>query len=124
MRDLATSQDIIGWHNFMEGCISTDIFATQHAHLSSSLARINALDWMMHLIRKLLHMTHGQWMVKHRLELIQQMNTLSGTQLHMVPKESQFLLEIDMNDLAAGELEGQEYWVCAMEGAVGAQDVT
>ncbi len=59
-------------------------------------------------------------MVKQRIDLLQKIDSLCRTQSHEVPEELRFLLEIDTNVLAAGEVEGQEYWVCAMEAAIGA----
>ena len=32
MRAIATSQDTIGWHNFMEGRVSNKLYLTQHLH--------------------------------------------------------------------------------------------
>jgi hypothetical protein len=62
----------------------------------------------------------GYLMVKRRIDLLQRIDYLSKVQVHEVPEESRFLLEIDTNELTQGEVEGQEYWVCAMEAAIGA----
>jgi hypothetical protein len=63
MQCLASSQDLIGWRNFMEGRISCCFFEVQQSHLSSGHARMNASDWVQQLILKVLHMTHGQWIL-------------------------------------------------------------
>ena len=43
---------------------------------------------------------------------------LAGTHHNDLPDESRFLLEIDTNRLAKGDVEGQDYWVHAMEAAI------
>jgi hypothetical protein len=59
----------------------------------------------------------GYMAVKNRIWLLHQIDRLSQTQVHEVPEESRFLLDIDTNDLAHGHMEDQEYWVSAMEAA-------
>jgi hypothetical protein len=54
---------------------------------------------------------------KNCISLLHQTEQLSQMQLHEVPEESGFLLEVDTNLLAIGHTEEQEYWVCAMEAA-------
>ena len=44
MRALASSQDKIGWRNFMEGCISTHFYFMQHYHLALSGSYLNGSD--------------------------------------------------------------------------------
>lgn len=132
MTALAHNQDLIGWRNFMEGRVSTHFFRLQQDHLDQGSHRINATDWMRGFITKILHMTHAQWLlrnfmlhdyklgyltVKNRIGLLHQIDRLSHTQVHEVPEESRFLLEIDINHLAHGHTEDQEYWVSAMEAA-------
>ena len=138
MAALAASQDLIGWRNFTEGRISHHFFSIQQAHLATTSVRMNASDWTRKLITKILHLTHAQWllrnfmlhdhktgfhMVKRRIDLLLKINILCRTQLHEVPDESKFLLEIDTNDLANGDTESQEYWVCAMEAAINSTSV-
>jgi hypothetical protein len=60
MKALANSQDIIGWRNFMEGCISTNFYFIQHYHLALSGSYLNGSDWTKSLISKLPHITHLQ----------------------------------------------------------------
>ena len=44
MRSLTSSQDKIGWRNFMEGCISTHFYFIQHYHLALSGSYLNGSD--------------------------------------------------------------------------------
>ena len=138
MTSFAHSQDLIGWRNFMEGRVSNHLFSIQQDHLSPGIARMNASDWMKKLITKVLHMTHAQWllrnfmlhdyntgflMVKRKVDLLHKLDHLSRTQLHEIPEESKFLLDIDTNCLARNNFAEQEYWVCAMEAAVRSKSV-
>ena len=129
----ARDQDIIGWRNFMEGRVCSQFAHTQHVHLSNSESLLNTDTWMRIFISKLLHMSHSQWILrnfmlhdtaagylrlKDRLELITKIAELSTTDPSTLPEESRFLLEIDTNRLAEGDLDGQDYWVHAMEAAI------
>ena len=59
----------------------------------------------------------GYLRLKDRMDLINKIETLSNTPVHDVPEESRFLLDIDTNHLAEGDLDTQDYWVHAMEAA-------
>ena len=133
VEQVAKDQDIIGWRNFMEGRVCKQIVTIQQAHLSSSDSLLNTDMWMRIFISKLLHISHSQWILrnfmmhdstagflrlKDRLELITKIAELSSTNPNDLPEESRFLLEIDTNRLAEGDVEGQDYWVHAMEAAI------
>lgn len=62
--------------------------------------------------------TAGFLRLKDWLELITKIAELSSTNSGDLPDESRFLLEIDTNQLAKGDVEGQDYWVHAMEAAI------
>ena len=57
-------QDIIGWHAFLEGRLSTKWALTQHQHFLSLSKRNTGLRWTSLLIRKLLDVAWDQW--EHR----------------------------------------------------------
>jgi hypothetical protein len=65
MKALVISQDTIGWHNFMEGCISTHFYFIQHYHLALSRSLLNSSDWTKSLITKILHITHSKWIYQN-----------------------------------------------------------
>ena len=132
MKEIAKEQDIIGWRNFTEGRVCTAIKRVQGAHLAHSESLLNADMWMKGFISKLLHMTHAQWILrnftlhdsqsgflrlKDRLRLLAKIEELSKTDASNIPEESRFLLEIDTNALAAGDVDSQDYWIHAMEAA-------
>ena len=104
----------------------------QESHLAYSESLLNADTWMKGFISKLLHMTHAQWILrnfmlhdsqsgflrlKDRLRLLAKIEELSKTDVSDIPEESRFLLEIDTNALAAGDVDSQDYWIHAMEAA-------
>ena len=139
MERIARDQDIIGWKNFMEGRVCQSIAQIQMEHLTKSSSRLNVDMWMRTFISKLLHTSHAQWILrnfmlhdsqsgylrlKDRLTLITKIAELSSTSPEDLPEESRFLLEIDTNRLAGGDIDEQDYWVHAMEAAQAARSIS
>ena len=132
MRDLARSQDTIGWRRFMEGHITTKIYDRQNFHLQISSSRLNATDWTKQFITKLLQITHSQWIYrnislhdqtngylhnKNIKDLSEEIHRLSELEKDEVPKESQFLLEMNLGTLTKQHTETQAYWITAVQAA-------
>ena len=132
MRNIAVSQDIIGWRNFMEGRISELFYPTQQAHLATSSSYINGGDWMKTFISKILHITHSQWIYRNislhdrrlgqialtnRLEVLHDIETLMDTPSHKIPEDRRFLLEFDLDKLRNSDNNGQQYWLRAIKAA-------
>jgi hypothetical protein len=65
MKALAKSQDITGYHNFMEGYILAHFYAIQSFHLAISSSYLNGTGWAEQFISKLLHVTHSQWIFRN-----------------------------------------------------------
>ena len=139
MEKVACEQDIIGWKNFLEGRVCLSIARIQSEHLATSSSRLNVDMWMRTFISKLLHTSHAQWILrnfmlhdsqsgylrlKDRLTLITKIAELSSTSPEDLPEESRFLLEIDTNRLAGGDIDEQDYWIHAMEAAQAARSNT
>jgi len=129
MRELATSQDKIGWRRFTEGCISKKFHTRQTFHLRMSNSRLNGTDWTKQLISKLLQITHSQWIYRNITlhdrcngylhnktaeELEELIHKLAKLEPVDVPHESRFLLEMDTTKLVKGHVETQAYWVTAV----------
>ena len=119
MKMLAISQDIIGWHNFMEGRISKRFYNIQCMHLAMSSSYLNGNDWTKHFIDRILQITHSQWIyrnvclhdrkegylhnnemeeIKDKAEELAEINPIE------LPKESRFLLEIDGESQQMGHI--------------------
>jgi len=123
LRALATSQDKIGWRNFMEGCISTHFYCIQHYHLALSGSYLNGSDWTKSLISKLLHITHSQWIYRNftlhdKLCGYLHNKSLEDIKQTIIPEESKFLLKINFGDLTKSHIENQQYWIIALRTAI------
>ena len=64
MRDIAESQDQIGWREFMEGKISHKIVEAQNLHCAMSPCRMSGRDWAKHFISRILQLSHSQWIFR------------------------------------------------------------
>ena len=133
MREIAISQDLIGWRNFTEGRISRLIYRRQHFHLATSTTSyLNGEDWVKQFISKLLRITHSQWIyrnlslhdqvkghlrLKQRINVLEQIETLVDLDPREIPEDSRFLLEFDHDRLCKSDLETQLYWVRAVKAA-------
>ncbi len=133
MMEVALSQDLIGWRNFMEGRISKRFGSLQRAHISSSETRISIHSWTRQFISRILHITHCQWLFRnfaihdasagllrtnekaHTAALI---SGLMETRPSQLPPESRFLLEFDTDGLLKSDMDTQHYWIAAVEAAL------
>ena len=61
IRRVAESQDLIGWHEFMEGRVTKEMRPIQNLHCATAPCRLNGRDWVSGLISRVLHVSHGQW---------------------------------------------------------------
>jgi len=129
MRELATSQDKVGWRRFTEGCITKKFQERQTFHLSMSNSKMNGTDWTKQMISKLLQITHSQWIYRNISlhdksngylhnktadELAEEIHKLAELEPEEVPYESRFLLEMDRAQLIKSHVETQAYWVTAV----------
>ena len=132
MKEIARSQDIIGWRNFMEGRISKKIYHLQRHHLTTTQLQTTGEDWIKQFITRLLHITHSQWVFRNfslhdhqrgllrrnkREEIFAEIEQLADTSPDEVPAESRFLLEFDLGALGRADLDTQLYWVAAVRAA-------
>jgi hypothetical protein len=101
-------------------------------HLRQRNARINGQDWVKLFITRLIKISHTQWIFRNltlhdrqlghlaqlrRKELASELERLHSLDSDDVPKESQFLLDFDIDDLAEGDIFLQEQWIIAMRAA-------
>jgi hypothetical protein len=133
---LATSQDLIGWRDFMEGHVSTHFYAIQTFHLAMSSSYLNEEDWTKQFFSKILQIMHSQWIFwnislhnkthgylhnKKADEIMQQINVLLDLAPEEVPEDSHFLLKINFSELSSYHLETQNYWMLAVDAALKAK---
>jgi hypothetical protein len=60
----ATSQDVIGWDNFVMGMIPRTLLAIQSTHFHTIGKSSRAMQWIADLITHLLQITHTQWIYR------------------------------------------------------------
>ncbi len=132
MPALAKSQDIIEWHNFTEGHISTHFYEIRQFHLVMHSSYLSGADWTKQFISRILHITHSQWIFrnislhdksfgyiqnKQLGDITRKIDKLADATSESIPPESQFLL--DINFLASSSnLEAKSYWILAMKAAL------
>jgi hypothetical protein len=136
MRELADSQDKIGWRNFTEGYISSHFYNIKQFHLSMSSNYLNGADWTKQFISKILQLTHSQWIYcnislhdkrhsylrnKQLESLLQTIAELSNLSPEEVPNNSRFLLEFNFTELTKAHIETQQYWTLAVNAALTAR---
>ena len=133
MKTLAQSQDKIGYHNFLEGYILIQFYEIQNFHLAMFSSFLNSADWAKHLISKILHITHSQWIFRHfslhdkrngylhkkkAEDISLELESLARLAPEDVPVNSRFLLEINFSNLIKSSLELQKYWILAINPAL------
>jgi len=136
MKAVAQSQDKIGYRNFMEGYTSIHFYEIQNFHLAMSSRFLNGANWAKQFISKNLHITHSQWIFRnfslhdkrngylHKKkveEVALELKSLAGLAPEDVPAKSQFLLEINFNDLNKSNVDLQKYWILAINAALTTQ---
>jgi hypothetical protein len=65
MQQVATSQDTIGWCEFMANKVSTNIASIQQTHCAAAPCMMNGDDWIRHFISHIIHITHFQWIFRN-----------------------------------------------------------
>ncbi len=132
IKDAVASQDEIGWVEFPHGKVSVAIAEIQETHCKVSDCRMMGDDWMKHFIERLLRISHSQWLYRNftlhdkmrgylrlqrRKEVLKEVDRLLDTNPDDIPKESQYLMELDFTSLYSASFEKQSYWVLAMKAA-------
>jgi hypothetical protein len=132
MREVAESQDEIGWVEFLHGKVSTKITQIQNAHCVLAGSNMNGSDWMTQFIRHLIHISHSQWLFRnitlhHHIKgylrkrdeaaIQQEVVNLLDTSPQSILRESRYLLEIQYHPTTLPSLKHSSYWVLAMRAA-------
>ena len=63
--EVAESQDMIGWIEFLHGKVSTKFWSMQLAHCIMAGTRLSGDDWMTQFTRQLLDISHAQWLYRN-----------------------------------------------------------
>ena len=129
----AASQDSIGWVEFLHGKVSVKLIDIQSRFCCRTATRTTGRDWSTQLVRQLQEMSHSQWLywnftlhhktigylrlrkdkeVRRKAEMLLQTNQAD------IPKDCQFLLEIEATPRNNTPMETISYWILAMNGAL------
>ena len=112
-------QDKIGWRHFTEGKMH-DQSETYRNSTCSPVQHLTIDAWMRGLIRKLLDLTHPQWIfhniIRHhhtngtiklsaKQDMMKEIKRQLNMGLYYLPPESKCLLEIDTSELLSSNVE-------------------
>ena len=125
-REMAKSQDKIGWRRFMEGMISCKLLPIQSDYVDMGECTLLLGTWAKELVARLLETTHGQWLYRN----VHVHDTVTGTKVterkerlqqfikdqmelgeEGLDEKDHFLLEINLDDLETTSGEDQQYWL-------------
>ncbi len=125
----ASSQDIIGWVEFLHGKVSVEFRTIQDIHCALSSCHMMGADWMNAFASHLIQISHSQWIFRNstlhdkqrghlsllkQAAVLEEVNRLLDTAPEDIPAGSQYLLELDYSTLYNALLERHSYWVLAM----------
>jgi hypothetical protein len=57
--------DILGWDNFLEGCICRMLFSLHHTTLTRNLPQLKITPWAVTFIQQVLGITHKKWLYRN-----------------------------------------------------------
>ena len=131
---LAIYHDKLGWDNFVEGRILVLYVDMMRYHYYVNPSRYKTAEWWAKgLIRRLLGITHRQWLyrnanvhikkrdgktiVQHE-EIMDKVRDLIDTDPMDLLPENRHLLEEDFEHLGRAPFSHREYWVAEMETAL------
>jgi hypothetical protein len=131
-RQMALSQDKIGWRRFLEGMISTEVSAIQRQYMTVNGSRMSLDKWCAGLITRLLEITHGQWIYRNYIvhdpisgtlatakkeELLAEIERQRELSDNGLLEEDKYLAEVNLEDMATSSGERQHYWLLAIQTA-------
>ena len=131
-RQMALSQDKIGWRRLLEGMISMEITIIQQQYMAVNGSRMNLDKWCTGLITRLLEITHGQWLYRNYIvhdpvsgivatakkeELLVEIERQRELGDAGLLEEDKYLAEVNLEEMATSSGERQHYWLLAIQTA-------
>ena len=92
LQTLATVQDRLGWDNFVEGRIRKLFVEVVRVNLDSIQSRLTPEKWCMTFIRKLLHLTHKQWLFQNSHTHYKKLEGLTPAQHELIFEKVKHLM--------------------------------
>ena len=129
---LSTAQDEIGWDNFIEGKLTTEIRLIQAKHLDIPASNKTVTKWITGLISYLIKIIHSQWIYRNEvvhkrtadgLKRIEGANIRIAirSQLKLGPStlddEDKFLVNHTFQEINQWHGEEKKIWLCAIKAA-------
>jgi len=131
-RHMALSQDKIGWRQFLEGMISTEITSIQRQYIAVNGSRMSLYKWCTGLITRLLEITHVQWLYQSYIvhdpvsgtiatakkeELLVEIERQQELGDAGLLEEDKYLAVVNLEEMATSSGERQHYWLLAIQTA-------
>ena len=133
LHDFGHHHDTLGWDNFMEGRICTQFFRLQATTLIQNSSKWTIKAWSSQFIKRVLHMTHRQWLYRNARIHIKLVDGLTSTEhqqiIHLVNSllytdpndllpQHRHLLQRDFRQLGEGTALDRQYWIADMRSAI------
>ena len=134
---VAKIHDRLGWDNLVEGRLCSLWLQHREADIVRWNLRSTAESWATGLARRLLELTHRQWIyrntevhfvseggltVRQHESLMSRVEEYASTDPADLLPEDRALLEVDFSLLGTGAAREKQYWVAEMASAVAAAD--
>ena len=130
--NFSLTQDEIGWTNFMEGKLTTEIRLIQEQYLNSISSSTPIQSWISKFISQLLHILHTQWLYRNEIVHTRTSGGLKKSegaaiciairvQLRLgtqdLDAEDHFLLHHTYDEISTWTGEEKKLWLHAIESA-------
>ena len=132
LKRIAKEQDDIGWVRFTEGRVGKQIRNMQAAYMFNGDQTYTVDHWMRDLIKRLLHLSHEQWLarnlMKHhqtkgsialetREQLGRELDKLLDKDIHNIQDQDRWLLDLQQSDVGEMSLRQLQYSVFTLRAA-------
>ena len=131
LKRLAADQDKIGWNNFMGERVATQIITIQSCRLNNEDYGTEK-TWMRGFIRKLLDISHNQWLVRNlhkhhhtkgikardsKKNLLDKIEKQLDLGSENIPPDDRWMLEMNHTSLLSNNDQELQYWLLEVEAA-------
>jgi hypothetical protein len=128
----AQEHDILGWDNFLEGRVGSQLFQLQQDKLHRHPSRLHIKTWGTTFIQHVLSITHDQWTFRNarvHIKLLEHktadehdsimesvMERLTTSPEELLPQH-RHLMEMDFTRLGEGTTADRQYWIAPVDSA-------
>ena len=128
----AQEHDILGWDNFLEGRVGSQLFQLQQDKLHRHPSRLHIKTWGSKFIQHVLSITHDQWIFRNarvHIKLLEHktvdehdsimesvMDRLTTPPEDLLTQH-RHLMEMDFTKLGEGTTADRQYWIATVDSA-------